>query len=78
MEGFLKPNLDKSDFLSKSPSLSFRFFLRLLFFKEFSQAFLITKIVIFSFYSFPNGSSLWDVGLAIGILNKLFRPRLLA
>jgi hypothetical protein len=52
-------------------------FLRLLFFEEFSKAFLITKIVISSFYSFPNGSSPWDIGLAIGILNELFRPGLL-
>jgi hypothetical protein len=53
-------------------------FLRLLFFKEFFQAFLIAKIVISSFYSFPNSCPPWDIGLAIGILNELFRPGLLA
>ena len=48
-------------------------FLRFLFFKEFFQAFLTTKILISSFYSFPKGSSPRDIGLARGILNQLFR-----
>jgi hypothetical protein len=49
--------------------------LRLLFFKKFSQAFLITEIIIFSFYPFLDGSSLGNIGLAIRILDKLFRLR---
>ena len=41
-------------------------------FKEFSQTFLVTEIVISPPDSFSNGSSLLDIGLAIGILNKFF------
>jgi hypothetical protein len=45
-------------------------------FKEFSQTFLVTEIVISPPDSFSNGSSLLDIGLAIGILNKFFWLRL--
>jgi len=41
-------------------------------FKEFSQTFLVTEIIISPPDSFSNGSSLLDIGLAIGILNKFF------
>jgi len=41
-------------------------------FKEFSQTFPVTEIVISPPDSFSNGSSLLDIGLAIGILNKFF------
>jgi hypothetical protein len=45
-------------------------FLRLPFLKKFSQAFLTAKIIVSTVYSFPNGSSLRDIGLAIRVLNK--------
>jgi hypothetical protein len=44
--------------------------LRLLFIKEFPHTFLTAEIIISSFYPFSNGSSLWDIGMAIGILDK--------
>jgi hypothetical protein len=44
--------------------------LRLLFFKKFPQAFLTAKIIMSTVYSFPNGSSLRNIGLATGVLNK--------
>jgi hypothetical protein len=46
--------------------------LRLLFIKEFPQTFLTAEIIISSLHFFSNGSSLCDIGLAIGILNKFF------
>jgi hypothetical protein len=58
--------------------LSLWFFLSLLFFKKFSQAFLSAKIVISPFHSLPDGSSLRDIGLAIWVLNKLLWLRLSA
>ena len=42
------------------------------FLTKFSQAFLAAKMIGFPVYSLFNGSSLRNIGLAIGILNKLF------
>ena len=53
----------------------FKFFSRCLLSKEFFQAFLVTEVVLSSSNSFPNRSSLLDIGLTIGILNKFFRFR---
>jgi len=46
--------------------------LRLLFVKKFPHTFPTAEIIISSFYPFSKGSSLWDIGLAIGILDKFF------
>jgi hypothetical protein len=46
--------------------------LRLLFIKEFPHTFLTAEIIISSLYLFSNSSSLWDIGLAIGILDEFF------
>lgn len=54
----------------------FKLFSRCLLPKEFSQAFPVTEIVLSSSNSFPNRSSLLDIGLTIGILNKFFWFRL--
>jgi hypothetical protein len=39
------------------------------------QTFLITEVEYTSSDFFSYSSSLWDIGLAIGILNKFFRLR---
>ena len=54
----------------------FQFFSRCFLFKEFSQTFLVTEIVISPSDSFSNGSSLLDIGLTIGILDEFFWFRL--
>jgi hypothetical protein len=55
----------------------FQFFSRCLSVKEFSQAFVVAEIVISPSDSFSNSSSLLDIRLAIGILNKFFWFKLL-
>jgi len=54
----------------------FQFFSRCFLFKEFSQTFLVTEIVISPSDSFSNGSSLLDIGLTTGILDEFFWFRL--
>lgn len=53
-----------------------QFFSRSLLFKEFFLTFLATEIVISPSNSFPHRSSLLDIGLTTGILNKFFWFRL--
>ena len=66
----------KIKFLSETPYGGFWFFSRCFLFKEFSQTFLVTEIVISPSDSFSNGSSLLDIGLTTGILDEFFWFRL--
>ena len=66
---------EKTELLSQSLS-SILWIWRLLFIKEFPHTVLAAEVIIFPRYPFPNGSSLWDIGLAIGILNKFFWSKL--
>jgi hypothetical protein len=52
------------------------FLLRISILDEFFQAFLFTEIVILSRQPLSYRRSLWDIGLAVRILDEFFRLRL--
>jgi len=60
----------KGTVFSSESVLKHLILLRLLLFEKFSQAFLTTEIIIFSLRPPPDGRSLGDIGLAVGVLNK--------